>query len=258
MDFNTDDLEKDQKRKKRGRGLSLTSRQVSWTLSFFIFTWFLVFTSGYFLGKKKAAEKFYNKMSQESLSDHIYYSVCSIYDNNENGEKQQSTEESSVLRQAPVFASPAPIRLRQGFDGQGLRRAGKASTGGQDERAVGVTGESQMLVGSEVQVESKAPVESKILRPASAVAKASAKDERYYAELIGFGTHRAANKFVEKLKKRNFSVVLKKRKSKTSKGKTIVWYQVVTEKFDNKNDLIAFVDILKDKEKLKGVRIIQC
>ena len=84
------------------------------------------------------------------------------------------------------------------------------------------------------------------------------EEKKYYAELIGFGTLRCANKFAAKLKNRGFSVVVKKRRSKTSRGKTIVWYQVISEKFENKNDLIAFVDIIKEKERLKGIRIIEC
>jgi len=187
------------------RGIFLTSRHVSWMLSFFIISSFFVFIAGYFFGKKRTVEKFYNKIDQDSLADHIYYSVCSIYDNNEEAVKQESTEESSSVVAKVAVAS----NLQQ-------------------------------------------PQNEQVL------AKSKVSQEHFYAELIGFGTARAAQRFVAKLKQQGFSVVLRRRKSRSSKGKTIVWYQVITEKFDNKSDLIAFVDIIKDKERLKGVRIVQC
>jgi len=193
------------------RGLFLTNRHVSWILSFFIIMSFFVFIAGYFFGKKKAVEKFYKKIDQDSLADHIYYSVCSIYDNG-NDLKQESTEASM-----------------------------------------------------DASCEKKSPQEDKKKKKELVVKKIESfkeenktSQENYYAELIGFGTARAANKFVAKMKKQGFSVALKRRKSRSSKGKTIIWYQVITEKFDNKSDLIAFVDIIKDKERLKGVRILQC
>ena len=75
------------------KGIFLTHRHVSWLLSLFIMSSFLVFVTGYFLGKKKAVEKFYNKVDQDSLADHIYYSVCSIYENDASDTEQNSTED---------------------------------------------------------------------------------------------------------------------------------------------------------------------
>jgi len=198
------------------KGIFLTNRHVSWVLSFFIISSFFIFISGYFLGKKKAVEKFYSKIDQESLADHIYYSVCSIYDADECV-KQESTEDSSHLT---VFEN----------NNSGMQATKKVSE------------------AEDVQSQKKD----------STTDNQKASNESFYAELIGFGTVRAANNFAQKLKRQGFSVVVKRRISRTAKKKRITWYQVVTEKFDNKSDLIAFVDIIKDKEKLKGVRIVQC
>jgi len=211
-------------RKNKG-GLFLSTRQISWSLSFFIFLSFFVFISGYFLGKKQAADKFYNKVSQDSFSDQIYYSVCSMYENDEACVEQESTEDDNADYLQSCKNEEAQPEVKTSVDTDSRVEEASAENQGQQE-----------------------------------VKAAKAKEDRqkYYAELIGFGTLRCANKFSSKLKNQGFSVQVKRRRSKTSKGKRIVWYQVVSEKFDNKNDLIAFVDIIKAKERLKGIRIVEC
>ncbi len=86
----------------------------------------------------------------------------------------------------------------------------------------------------------------------------SLSSDRYYAQLIGFGTAKAAERFVRKLARKGIEVQSKKRVSKTAKGRTITWYQVVTPPYANKNDLETLVSILVKKEKLKDVRILTC
>jgi len=81
---------------------------------------------------------------------------------------------------------------------------------------------------------------------------------RFYAQLIGFGTEKAAQKFAQKLVEKNIPVEVKKRTSKTAKGKVTYWYQVVTAPYENKNDLIAIVDTIIKDEKLKDVSIRTC
>ena len=209
----------------RKKGFFLTNRHVSWAVSFFIISSFFIFISGYFLGKKKAVEKFYNKIDQESLADNIYYSVCSIYDTDKSVE-QKSTEDSSneIISEQVKLVCDNTIKKVDTKAQHAIKKMVKEPLGG----------------------EITLPKDNKTTQ------------ESFYAELIGFGTLRAANNFAQKLKKQGFSVVVKRRVSRTPKKRRITWYQVITEKFDNKSDLIAFVDIIKDKEKLKGVRIVQC
>lgn len=215
------------------KGILLTHRHISWLLSLFIVSSFFVFVVGYFLGKKKAVEKFYNKVDQESLSDHIYYSVCSMYEDDENSVKQESTEDNSREDSPDDAVNLSEIDSVESIEEQTII-----------EKEDNISKEDAKAKLEAATVNDKKHVEIK-------------SNEIFYAELIGFGTLGAANKFSEKLKRQGFSVLLKKRRSTSAKGKTITWYQVVTEKFDNKSDLIAFVDIIKDKEKLKGVRIVQ-
>ena len=44
-------------------------------------------------------------------------------------------------------------------------------------------------------------------------------DKKYYAQLIGFGTLKHAQNFVDRLSLKGYHVLLKKRESKTAKGK---------------------------------------
>jgi len=80
----------------------------------------------------------------------------------------------------------------------------------------------------------------------------------YYAQLIGFGTLKAANRFVNRLQQKNIPVEVKKRISRTARGKKITWYQVVTKKYNDKSVLEKLVAILKEDEKLKDPCIIVC
>lgn len=82
--------------------------------------------------------------------------------------------------------------------------------------------------------------------------------QRYYAQLIGFGTEKAAQLFVKKLLAKGIETEVKKRVSKTVKGHTSYWYQVVTAPYSNKNDLSAVVDRLAKEENIKGACIRSC
>lgn len=83
-------------------------------------------------------------------------------------------------------------------------------------------------------------------------------DKKYYAELIGFGTEAAALQFVKKLAGRGITVEMKKRTSKTARGKVTFWYQVITPLFESKNEMQAFTDGIIASEKLKNVQIRTC
>lgn len=79
-----------------------------------------------------------------------------------------------------------------------------------------------------------------------------------YAELIGFLTEKAAQVFVKKLAAKGIETEIKKRVSKTVKGRTSYWYQVVTTIYSNKNDLVALVNKIIKEEHIKDVNIRHC
>ena len=82
--------------------------------------------------------------------------------------------------------------------------------------------------------------------------------KNYYAQLIGFGTQKAAEKFVHRLQENKLPVKMKKRKSSTAKGKSLFWYQAVTEVFKDKDELERLVEKIAKKERLSGVTIVSC
>jgi len=84
------------------------------------------------------------------------------------------------------------------------------------------------------------------------------KTQYYYAQLIGFGTEKAAQNFVKKLSAKGIETEVKKRASKTVKGQTSYWYQVVTAQYAHKDDLLHLVDKLTKEENIKDARICMC
>lgn len=54
------------------------------------------------------------------------------------------------------------------------------------------------------------------------------------------------------------AVKVVERNNKTAQGKKVIWYQVVTEKFEKKDDLIAFIAKIEKDEQLNDIRIIAC
>ena len=259
------------------KGIFLENRHVSLLLSAIIFIGFFVFISGYFFGKKKTVEKFYSKIDQESLADHVYYSVCSNYGNYDKDQEQESTEDSSVDKDSVVIL-PGESQMQES-ESQEVNVSGQIKSQNRQDKKSDLKTIKQNVNIDDVSVTQEFAENEKTLSDNASyecmsedekdsgknIENTSAQDcqkdllkEEYYAELVGFGSKTSANVFCNRLKKRGIAVVLKKRRSKTSRGRNVDWYQAITEKFDNKSDLVAFVDIIKDKENLKGIKIVQC
>lgn len=79
--------------------------------------------------------------------------------------------------------------------------------------------------------------------------------KQYYAQLIGFGTEKAAQQFVQKVALKNIETTIKKHTSKTAKGRVSYWYQVVTAPYNNKDELSQVVAQLSKEERLKDVSV---
>jgi hypothetical protein len=110
----------------------------------------------------------------------------------------------------------------------------------------------QLDVNSLIVPQSVATINQDIVLPSQDEPK------RYYAQLIGFGTEKAASQFVNKVSLNGIPTEVKKRVSKTAKGRTSYWYQVVTAPYLDKNDLSRIVDKLVKEEKLRDVCIRVC
>ena len=96
-----------------------------------------------------------------------------------------------------------------------------------------------------------------IIEPVKVKEQAPIQDPtQYYAQLIGFGTRKAADSFANRLREKVIKVNVKKRRSFSPKGKEVTWYQVITETFNDKDRLVNLVERLEKEERLKGVRIV--
>lgn len=81
----------------------------------------------------------------------------------------------------------------------------------------------------------------------------------YYAPIAGYGSEKEAQKLVVRLKNHGIATKVKERQSKTSRrNKTIVWYQVVTDTYTNKSELVAVVDMVKNIAHVKDIQILSC
>ncbi|HSC24836.1 MAG TPA: SPOR domain-containing protein [Candidatus Babeliales bacterium] len=82
--------------------------------------------------------------------------------------------------------------------------------------------------------------------------------QHYYAQLIGFGTEKAAQLFVKKLAAKGIETELKKRVSKTVKGRSSYWYQVVTTTYSDKNELDQLINRIAKEENIKDICVRNC
>lgn len=178
------------------RGVFIPNRQLSAIIAALLFLVFTVFISGYFLGKKYAAEQFTAQMQKNSFTDQVYASVV-------------STAMDTTLAQNKNYSSPSD------------------STDGLHDLVVT---HSQSVPSLEVNT-----------------------SHSYYAQLIGFGTEKAAQQFVAKLAAKGVITEVKKRTSKTAKGRVSYWYQVVTAQYTDQHELATIVDKIAKEENLKDV-----
>ena len=98
----------------------------------------------------------------------------------------------------------------------------------------------------------------KVQEPVDYATAQRSEGTTYYAQLIGFGTQKAADNFVKKLERKGIQAKVHTRQSKSARGKNYYWYQVVTELYDNKNELEIVVNCIKNDEKIHDVRIVTC
>lgn len=190
-------------------GLFLPNRQLSGVIAALLFLFFALFMTGYFVGKRYAAEQFMHIANQEACADAQY-----------NGTIMEENSQRDSNNAMADFSD----------EGQGIVSA---------------------VVGEDIK-----PANMLAEGNDAAIEWASGQAApRYYAQLIGFGTEKAAERFVQKLALKNIETNIKKHTSKTAKGRIACWYQVVTAPYYNKDDLSRLVDQISKEERLKDVII---
>jgi hypothetical protein len=203
------------------QGLFLSNRHISWALSIILLLNFFLFMSGYFLGKKQAIDHISYKIDQESLTDYVSSSIYALYDSKAPNASSDNTEPGDEIEVAEVETPAEEAVLDQAID-----------------------------VAAQVKTDENASEEI------SEVISEQKDGHEYYAQLVGFSSQQAAQQFVKKLALRDITAHIKQRPSKTAKGRTVYWYQVITESFTNKAELLKLVETIKYREKLHDVRII--
>lgn len=180
--------------------LLVTFRELTYLVVIFVFSLFLVFTGGYFLGKKNALEELVLQYDDECFAEKINQSF-SVF----------SEAESHV------------------------------DTGVLDEEAHEDKDDKSMQTSAYSEIENSETNEP----------------EAYaYAQLCGFGSREAAQKYGNSLLKRGVEYQILERKSKSKKGKRIIWYQVATEKMPKKN-LLNLIEKISKEDRLGDINIIE-
>jgi hypothetical protein len=223
---NEDKLNQDLK-SDQSNTLILNNRQLSWLAAGLIALVFFVFIGGYFLGQKKALERFSSQIDQDSLSDKIATSLYSMYDTTDEDESAEASDalDASDSGEGEEAATPeTPVEEQK------------------EQPVVKVAQTSEPVAPSK-------PLENKVEKTTT---------KKCYAELVGFGAEKTAQGFVTRLRKKGITVVSKKHESKTAKGKRVAWYQIVTPNYESYDKLVDVVAKIKREEHLKGVRMVTC
>lgn len=208
----------EQTRENESINVSLSSRQASLMLAAGLLVLFFAFITGYFWGKQNAVSQFCMSVEQSSFADRIYTSMCEI------SESEAPTASDTVAANAEQAAESEAVELA----------------------------EKQELIVQEN--DSAQLIEQASATQTAAITQPNAS---HYAQLAGYGTAQQAEKFAQKLRKKGMLVKVEERKSKSSKGKTRSWYQVVTQDFTDKKELETLVARISKEEKLSGVRIVR-
>lgn len=198
----------------------ISVRQASLFFAALILLFFITFVIGYFWGKKVVIQELNQKMGQENYVDQICSSIQAL---GEQTPDLNSCDVETGLSSENEKVEPInPV---------------EASSGTVSSTSSEVTQEP--IIKEALQMREK-------------------DGQRYYAPLIGFGTKKAADLFVRRMDKKGIQLIAKQRHSRTPKGKKIVWYQVVTPPYDDREKLQQLVDRIAKEETIKDISIVTC
>ncbi len=228
------DYEHTERPEDKTPGLFIQARMASWLMATALLLLFFSFFTGYFLGQKRAIARFTHKLDQDSFADQIYAALCGMDDTQEQAQAgdQASSDDDAVQVNA----------LGDEHEESEQHAPAIVQAGKQEDRATHGTG-SQATVAQETEM-----------------AEASEQEivTQYYAQLAGFGTAKAAQRWAQRLHQKGVPVFVKKRSSRSARGALISWYQVVTERFQDKTKLEELIATIKKEEKISDVHLVSC
>jgi cell division protein FtsN len=219
----------------QGKGLFLSTKQLSWLAALGVFLFAATLIGGYFLGQKKAYEELSLKFEQDSFADQIYYSMCSLYDS-----EAEESENAESDADAPEAEESESSDSEEG-----------AASGAQTD-----TPPATPLVALAPKDQAKKEVQQ--VEVAQHEQEEAGAEQNFYAQIAGFGTSQAAQALVNKLAKHEIKSVVNKRQSKSGRGRKVTWYQVVTPAYADKQKLTYETERIKQIAHIKDVRIVSC
>ncbi len=222
---------------KSTHGLYVRNRQLSWVVASVILMNFCLFVGGYFWGQKNAIDTFANRIDQENFSDQIYSSLCSLC---ETPEVEEDSESENLETQDARNANQTDADVDSQANALAINQPNDTGRANQ---------ELAQSANPDIQGESL---------PKENDQTAGVAQSEYYAQLVGFGSERNAQKFAQKLSRQEIPVVIRKRQSRTARGRFVSWYQVVTEKYNDRAELEALINRLAYEENISGIQIIAC
>lgn len=198
--------------------IKFSQKEVGQIVAALLIGFFFVFITGYFIGKRKTLEELAIKQEDEVFADKMIDSLATIYEEFEKKPNSAKVEQSDLKE---------------------VRELDKSET-------------NKVL---SVSVKPISPQSNKAIEIKKKLNK-PVKQELAFAELCGFGLKKNAVNYSNRLKKRGINTTVLDRKSRSKKGKTITWYQVITDSMEIEK-LKRMVKDIKKKDKLSGVNIVK-
>jgi len=217
-------------------GIFITKKQASVTTAILVLLGLLIFIAGYFWGKQSMLDGFTQKTSQESFNDQVDYllTMQSFAAKHGSLPEDLSEQQEELAEQENLKTDDVVALLKNMPDA--LEQSGKAEI---------------------IEVVVK-PVAVQPVKPATVDAVPSTTG-KHFAALAGFAKKASAVAMVNRLKKYKIDLELKTKVSKSASGKsTKTWYQVITKKYDTKDEVASVVDQVVSIEhiKRKDIKIV--
>jgi len=219
-------------------GICLDSRYASWVVATFVLLSFGFFMCGYFMGKRVVMQDLHITAEKDALADQVYTSLCTRQDKKIVMAQQEKATASSLESTEMLYNSSI----------EAAQNTFQEVSVDASDTVVDASASDNQPTDLALNTQQKSAQEN----------SSGESHQKYYAQLIGFGTKKAAEKFARRLQHNNMPVTVKSRHSSTAKGKKITWYQVVTQELTDKNLLEKLVNEITLKERLVDVRIITC
>lgn len=213
-------------------GIFISKKQASVTTALLILLGLLIFIAGYFWGKKSMLDGFTQKTSQESFNDQVdYLLTMQSFAAKHGALPEDSSEEQQAVQQDNSNENDVSALLKNLPDA--LEESGKQES---------------------IEIATKPAKEAVVVQDA-----VPSSNGKHFAALAGFAKKASAVTMINRLKKYKIDLELKTKVSKSASGKsTKTWYQVVTKKYDTKDEVASVVDKVVSIEhiKRKDIKIV--